>query len=60
MCRSGHRSSLAAADLEAAGYRAMNMTTGFEGGVDTNGYCTVNGWRNLGLPYNFSGTGYAD
>lgn len=61
MCRSGHRSSLSAALLEAAGYRVMNMVTGFEGGTDASGYRTVNGWKMLGLPYSFSGLGaYAD
>ncbi len=60
MCRSGHRSSLAAAALEAAGYKALNMVTGFEGGSDASGYRTVNGWVNDGLPYTYSGAGYAD
>lgn len=60
MCRSGHRSALAAAALEAAGYRAMNMVTGFEGGTDGSGYRTVNGWKVLNLPYTFGGAAYAD
>lgn len=60
MCRSGQRSSAAAAVLEAAGYRALNMVTGFEGGADSSGYRTVNGWVNDGLPYTYSGAGYAD
>ncbi len=60
MCRSGQRSSAAAAVLEAAGYRALNMVTGFQGGSDSSGYRTVNGWVNDGLPYTYSGAGYAD
>jgi len=60
MCRSGSRSAKAAALLEAAGYQAQNMVTGFEGDKDSFGYRTVNGWKVDGLPYNFSGTGYQD
>ena len=37
-----------------------NMVTGFEGGSDGSGYRTVNGWVNDGLPYTYSGAGYAD
>lgn len=51
MCRSGSRSKAAAEALEAAGIPAMNMLEGFEGGKDTNGYRTVNGWKNSYLPY---------
>lgn len=51
MCRSGHRSSAAAAELEAAGIPVMNMVEGFEGATDANGYRTVNGWKNSSLPY---------
>lgn len=60
MCRSGQRSAAAAAVLEGAGYRALNMVTGFEGGTDARGYRKVNGWTNNGLPYTYSGAGYAD
>jgi rhodanese-related sulfurtransferase len=60
MCRSGSRSKAAATLLEEAGYTVLNMVTGFEGGKDANGYRTVNGWANDGLPYNYSGAGYAD
>ena len=58
MCRSGGRSITAANALEAAGYtNVMNMLTGFEGGKDANGYRTVSGWKNDGLPYNNSRDG---
>ena len=60
MCRSGSRSKAAAGLLEEAGYSALNMVTGFEGGKDVFGYRTVNGWANDGLPYSYSGAGYAD
>lgn len=61
MCRSGNRSAAAAAMLEAAGYRVMNITTGFSGGTDANGYRTKNGWVNDGYPYNYNSAGaYAD
>jgi rhodanese-related sulfurtransferase len=59
MCRSGGRSAAAAALLEAKGYNVLNMTTGFEGGTDANGYRTRNGWKVDGLPYTFAGEGYA-
>lgn len=60
MCRSGKRSVAAATLLEAAGYNVQNMVTGFQGGKDSNGYRTVNGWALDGLPYSYSGAGYAD
>ncbi len=61
MCRSGSRSVAAAQVLEAAGYNVKNMVTGFEGGSDSKGYRTKNGWAIDGLPYNFNGAaGYAD
>jgi rhodanese-related sulfurtransferase len=61
MCRSGDRGAAAAALLEGAGYRAMNMLTGFQGVTNSRGYRTVNGWANNGLPYVISGVdGYAD
>jgi len=53
MCRSGGRSEMAAADLEQAGYTVYNMSTGFEGGKDDDGYRTVSGWKNDGLPYTY-------
>jgi rhodanese-related sulfurtransferase len=58
MCRSGARSVQAALILEAAGFtNVYNMVTGFEGGKDSNGYRTLNGWKVDGLPYNYSGDG---
>lgn len=60
MCRSGSRSKAAAEALEAAGIPVSNMLEGFEGGKDDNGYRTLNGWKNHGLPYVAScdGNGY--
>lgn len=60
MCRSGSRSANASADLEAAGYRVLNLAAGFEGGSDAAGYRTRNGWKVEGLPYTYSGAGYQD
>lgn len=61
MCRSGKRSVAAAEALEAAGFVSVkNMVTGFQGGKDAFGYRTVSGWVNDGLPYTYSGEGYAD
>lgn len=45
MCRSGHRSHLAAQDLIEAGYNAYSMNDGFEGDKDKRGYRHVNGWK---------------
>jgi len=61
MCRSGSRSVAAATALEAAGIAVSNMSEGFEGGKDANGYRTKNGWKNAGLPYTAAcdGNGYA-
>ncbi len=60
MCRSGSRSVKAAIALEAAGYKAANMLTGFEGGADSRGYRTKNGWAVNGLPYSYSAAGAYD
>lgn len=67
LCRSGKRSVAAANALEDAGYTVINgytiynIKTGFEGGTDTSGYRTVNGWKNDNLPYTFSRSGaYTD
>ncbi|GAB6192768.1 rhodanese-like domain-containing protein [Desulfocastanea catecholica] len=58
MCRSGVRSVSAAIALEDAGFTDVyNMVTGFEGDKDYQGYRTVNGWKVVGLPYNYSGVG---
>ncbi|MDR2637578.1 MAG: rhodanese-like domain-containing protein, partial [Zoogloeaceae bacterium] len=53
LCRSGHRSDLAAAAATAAGYSACyNVLEGFEGDLDANGQRgKVGGWRLAGLPW---------
>ena len=52
------RSVLSAQALEEAGFtNVYTIQTGFEGGSDSNGYCTVNGWKIDGLPYNYSNAG---
>ena len=44
----------AARILEELGIKVYNMLTGFEGGKDECGYRTLDqGWKNLGLPYNY-------
>ena len=44
----------AARILEELGIKVYNMLTGFEGGKDECGYRTLKeGWKNLGLPYNY-------
>ena len=44
----------AAKILEENGIEVKNMLTGFKGGKDERGYRTLNeGWKNLGLPYNY-------
>ena len=51
MCRSGGRSKLAAGKLDLAGYEAVNMLTGFEGGrTPDRGYRLLNGWINTPHP----------
>jgi len=58
LCRSGGRSIFAAIALEEASFtNVYNIKTGFEGSSDDNGYRSVNGWKNDGLPYNYSDTG---
>ena len=48
----------AARKLEANGINVKNMLTGFEGGKDERGYRTLEqGWKNLGLPYNYNPEG---
>jgi rhodanese-related sulfurtransferase len=58
LCRSGHRSALAAKKLIAAGFtNVYNIIDGFEGDKNTDkaspgfGKRTVNGWRNANLPW---------
>ncbi len=70
MCRSGGRSVSASNELESPTYPThkrlqelgfysiYNMLEGFEGGKDSCGYRTLyQGWKNKGLPYNFSSEG---
>ena len=70
MCRSGSRSSNASEELENPShpackrleelgfYNIYNMAGGFEGGKDECGYRTLDaGWKNKGLPYNYSDNG---
>jgi rhodanese-related sulfurtransferase len=72
MCRSGGRSVSASEELgdlthpafkrlERLGFNndnVYNMVEGFEGGKDDCGYRTLDaGWKNKGLPYNFSKEG---
>ena len=48
MCAAGGRSIIAATLLQNEGYVAHNISDGFSGnGVDP-------GWKNLGLPTNYS------
>lgn len=53
ICRSGARSSSAAAAAHALGYTAaINVLEGFEGDLDTEGHRnSVGGWRKAGLPW---------
>lgn len=53
LCRSGHRSRLAAAAMTAAGWtRCFNITEGFEGGLDGEAHRgRVAGWKMRGLPW---------
>jgi rhodanese-related sulfurtransferase len=53
ICRSGARSSSAAAALTRAGFtNAWNIAEGFEGNKDAQGHrSTVGGWKAAGLPW---------
>lgn len=52
LCRSGARSQGAASAATAAGLGpAHNILDGFEGVHDDSGHRTVNGWKNVGLPW---------
>jgi rhodanese-related sulfurtransferase len=73
MCRSGSRSVSASKELddpdpthpaykrleELGFYNIYNMLEGFEGGTDSCGYRELvnKGWKNRGLPYNYSTDG---
>jgi rhodanese-related sulfurtransferase len=52
LCRSGVRSSHAAALATANGWRAAyNILEGFEGDKNAAGQRRVNGWQMAGLPW---------
>lgn len=53
LCRSGHRSDLAAKAAAEAGLgRCFNIVEGFEGGVDVSGHRgSLEGWKLRGLPW---------
>ncbi len=61
MCLAGGRSPIAATALEDAGYtNVFNMLYGFQGGKDSKGYRTVNGWVVDNLPYTYNPNGIYD
>ncbi|KVN07972.1 MULTISPECIES: rhodanese-like domain-containing protein [unclassified Burkholderia] len=53
LCRSGHRSALAAEAAAKAGFaQVFNVLEGFEGEIDDAGHRgAINGWRLHGLPW---------
>jgi len=54
LCRSGGRSLSAEKKMVQAGYRKVfNLTQGFEGAKDENGYRTTGGWKNSGVAYTY-------
>lgn len=54
MCRSGDRSAAAADLLTKAGYtNVYSVYEGFEGDKSKEGFRTVNGWKNAGLPWGY-------
>jgi rhodanese-related sulfurtransferase len=54
ICRSGNRSPVAAQMAMNAGYQnVFNVPEGFESRKDEDGYRTVEGWKNRGLPYTY-------
>jgi rhodanese-related sulfurtransferase len=53
ICRSGDRSKRAALKARKAGFpQVLNITRGFEGEKNAEGYRIVNGWKNS-LPYTY-------
>ncbi|GJL98380.1 MAG: hypothetical protein DHS20C07_00600 [Methyloligella sp.] len=53
-CRSGGRSGKVVRKLIKAGYtNVWNLVEGFEGDKNTEGFRTLNGWRNAGLPWTY-------
>lgn len=54
MCRSGDRSARAANLLADLGYtNVWTVVDGFEGDLSKEGRRTVNGWKNVGLPWTY-------
>jgi len=54
ICRSGGRSLKAAEAARQAGFkRTFNISEGFEGELDSEGYRIKGGWKNSGLPYSY-------
>ena len=54
VCRSGNRSPVTARMAAGAGFqKVFNVPEGFEGKKNVNGYRTVDGWKNAGLPYTY-------
>ncbi|MBE9531764.1 MAG: hypothetical protein IME98_03050 [Proteobacteria bacterium] len=54
ICRSGHRAETAAWQLLKEGFtKLFFITDSFEGTIDKNGCFTVDGWKNIGLPYTY-------
>jgi len=53
-CKSGNRSSRAAAALQRAGFSSLyELKNGFEGRRDSFGRQTIKGWKASGLPIGF-------
>ncbi len=54
ICRSGGRSVMAMRMLRREGFQKLfNVRDGFEGRKDSKGLRTLDGWRNVGLPYTY-------
>jgi rhodanese-related sulfurtransferase len=54
LCRSGGRSLSAAKKIVRAGFsKVYNLTQGFEGNKNENGYRIIGGWKNSGVPYTY-------
>ncbi len=54
ICRSGERSARAVEMLAKAGFSdAWSVVDGFEGDLSKDGFRSVNGWKNAGLPWSY-------
>ena len=54
ICRSTNRSPVAARMAVDSGFlKVFNVKEGIEGKKDENGYRTIEGWKNRGLPYTY-------